>query len=117
MTAQADHAAPDHSEHGGGLNPYIRFAGMIATSTIVMFILTYTNVFDVAHIHFSQERLYMAILMGSAMAMVMLGWMWKMHPDRRINVGIIAGALSSEWWRSCSRRRRPSCTTRTTCGR
>lgn len=31
----------------------------------------------------------MAILMGSAMAIVMLGWMWKMHPDRRANDGII----------------------------
>jgi hypothetical protein len=80
-------------EHGGGMNPYARFAGMIATSTIVMFVLTYTNVFDVAHIHFSQERLYMAVLMGSAMAIVMLAWMWKMHPDRRVNLGIIAGAL------------------------
>jgi hypothetical protein len=76
-----------------GLDPYLRFAGMIATSTVVMFVLTYTNVFDIAHIHFSQERLYMAILMGSAMAVVMLAWMWKMHPDRRRNVAIVAGAV------------------------
>jgi hypothetical protein len=93
MMAKSEHDSPDHGEHGGGLNPYVRFAGMIATSTVVMFVLTYTNVFDVAHIHFSQERLYMAIVMGAAMAIVMLGWMWKMHPDRRVNVGIIAGAL------------------------
>ncbi|CAN5748949.1 DUF305 domain-containing protein [soil metagenome] len=89
----SNHGNPDHSGSKGGLNPYVRFAGMIATSTVVMFALTYTNVFDVAHIHFSQERLYMAILMGAAMAIVMLSWMWKMHPDRRVNVGIIAGAL------------------------
>jgi hypothetical protein len=76
-----------------GLDPYVRFAGMIATSTVVMFVLTYTNVVDIAHIHFSQERLYMAILMGSAMAIVMLAWMWKMHPDRRRNVAIIGGAV------------------------
>ncbi len=93
MMPQADDATQDQSERGGGLSPYVRFAGMIATSTIVMFVLTYTNVYDIAHIHFSQERLYMAILMGAAMAIVMLGWMWKMHPDRRINVSIIAGAL------------------------
>ncbi len=76
-----------------GLDPYLRFAAMIATSTVVMFVLTYTNVYDVAHIHFSQERLYIAILMGSAMAIVMLAWMWKMHPDRRRNVAIIGGAV------------------------
>jgi hypothetical protein len=94
MMPRSDHDNPDHSTHRGGLSPYVRFAGMIATSTVVMFVLTYTNVFDVAHIHFSQERLYMAILMGAAMAIVMLGWMWKMHPDGRVNVGIIAGALA-----------------------
>jgi len=66
---------------------------MIATSTLVMFVLTYTNVFDVAHIHFSQERLYMAVLMGSAMAIVMLGWMWKMYPDRQRNLAIVGGAV------------------------
>ena len=75
-----------------GMNPYVRFGGMVATSTLVMFVLTYTNVFDVAHINFSQERLYMAIVMGSAMAIVMMAWMWKMHPDRRRNIAIIAGA-------------------------
>jgi uncharacterized protein (DUF305 family) len=76
----------------GGLDPYLRFAGMIASSTAVMFALTYTNVFDIAHIHFSQERLYMALLMGSAMAIVMMAWMWKMHPDRQRNLAIIGGA-------------------------
>jgi hypothetical protein len=72
---------------------YLRFGGMIATSTVVMFVLTYTNVFAVTHIHFSQERLYMAILMGAAMAIVMMAWMWKMHADPRINAAIIGGAV------------------------
>lgn len=78
--------------HDGG-TPYLRFAGMIATSTFVMFVLTYTNVFDTAHIRFSQERLYMALLMGAAMAVVMMAWMWKMHPHPRFNVAIMGGAL------------------------
>ena len=78
--------------HGSG-DPYLRFAGMIATSTVVMFVLTYTNVFAIAHIHFSQERLYMALLMGAAMAIVMMGWMWKMYADRRRNGAIIGGAV------------------------
>lgn len=77
----------------GARDPYLRFAGMIATSTVVMFVLTYTNVFDIAHIHFSQERLYMALLMGSAMAIVMMGWMWKMYSDRRRNVAIVGAAV------------------------
>ena len=73
---------------------YLRFMAMIATSTVVMYLLTYTNVFAFAHIRFSEERLYMALLMGSAMAIVMLGFMWRMYPDKRVNVGIIVGALT-----------------------
>lgn len=76
-----------------GLDPYLRFTGMIATSTVVMFVLTYTNVFAIAHIQFSQERLYVALLMGSAMAVVMMAWMWKMHPDRQRNLAIMGGAV------------------------
>jgi hypothetical protein len=75
----------------GGM--YLRFGAMIATSTIVMYLLTYVNVFDVEHIHVSEERIYMALVMGSAMAIVMLGWMWGMYRDVRMNVAIIVGAL------------------------
>lgn len=89
-----DHTSgPRAAKQKSGADPYLRFAGMIATSTLVMFVLTYTNVFDIAHIHFSQERLYMALLMGAAMTIVMLGWMWKMYADRRRNIAIIAGAI------------------------
>lgn len=87
---------PNHEQGAGArgdLDPYLRFAGMIATSTIVMFVLTYTNVYDIAHIHISQERLYMALLMGSAMAIVMMAWMWRMYQDRRRNLAIIGGAV------------------------
>lgn len=81
----------DHQQMTTGM--YLRFGAMIATSTIVMYLLTYVNVFDVAHIHVSEERMYIALVMGSAMAIVMLGWMWGMYRDVRINVAIIVGAL------------------------
>jgi hypothetical protein len=45
---------------------YVRFGLMIATSTVVMFALTYTNAFSADHVRFSEERLYMALLMGAA---------------------------------------------------
>lgn len=72
---------------------YLRFAGMIATSIVVMYFVTYLNVFSVSHIHFSEERLYMALTMGGAMGVVMMGWMWGMYANRRWNVGVIAGSL------------------------
>ncbi len=73
---------------------YWRFGAMIATSTIVMFLLTYTNSSEVfGHAHFSRERLYMALLMGGVMAVIMLGFMWGMHKDTRTNVAIVVGSL------------------------
>jgi hypothetical protein len=89
-----EQASPAGADDGNtARSSYLRFGAMIATSTIAMFLLTYSNVVDIAHIHFSQERLYMAVLMGSAMAIVMLAWMWRMYPHRRVNLAIVGGAL------------------------
>jgi hypothetical protein len=80
----------------GGIDwgSYARFGAMIATSTAVMYALTYTNVFAFEHIRWSEERLYMSLIMGSAMAIVMMGFMWRMHKSRAVNVGIMVGALA-----------------------
>lgn len=72
---------------------YIRFFRMITTSTVVMFVLTYTNSYAFDHVYWSEERFYMALLMGAAMAIVMLAFMWSMHRNLRMNVGIVIGAL------------------------
>ena len=47
---------------------YGRFFAMIATSTIVMYGLMYLNTYSIDHIEFSQTRMWMAIYMGSVMA-------------------------------------------------
>ena len=56
---------------------YGRFAAMIATSTVVMFGLMYVNVYALGHIEFSQTRFWMAFVMGSTMALIMVGFMWS----------------------------------------
>lgn len=71
--------------------PYGRFAAMIATSTAVMYGLMYLNTLEWDHVRFSETRIYMALLMGAAMAIIMLAFMLKMHTDRRINTAIFAG--------------------------
>jgi hypothetical protein len=73
---------------------YLTFAAMITTSTVTMFLLTYTNAFTWSHMTFSEERVYMAILMGSAMALIMLGFMWGMYRNRRANIAIVLGAIA-----------------------
>ncbi|WP_461023316.1 DUF305 domain-containing protein [Thalassiella azotivora] len=73
---------------------YLRFGAMIATSTLVMFALTYTNAFRLSDVRFSEERVYMALLMGACMAIIMLGFMWgMMYKNVAVNVGIVVGAL------------------------
>lgn len=90
---------PSHAqEQGASEHPqvpmYGRFAAMIATSTTVMYLLTYTNTFTLDHVRWSEERLSMVLLMGCAMTIIMLGFMWgTMYRDRRANVGIVAGAI------------------------
>lgn len=71
---------------------YIRFAAMIITSTIVMYGLMYLNTYAAGHIWFSQTRMWMALYMGGAMAVVMLAFMLGMYQNRRLNIAIFAGA-------------------------
>ena len=73
---------------------YLIFGAMIATSTTAMFLLTYTNAYAWDHVRFSEERLYMALLMGSCMAIIMLAFMWMMmYKNVALNIGIIVAAL------------------------
>ncbi len=71
---------------------YLRFAAMIATSTVVMFILMYLNTFAWEHVFWSETRVYMAILMGATMAIIMLGYMMSMYKNTKINIGIFVGS-------------------------
>jgi len=71
---------------------YTRFGLMILTSTLVMFVLMYLNTYAREHIFFSETRAYMALLMGAAMAFVMLGYMAGMYPSHGTNGAIFAGS-------------------------
>ena len=76
------------------MKTYVRFAAMIATSTLVMFGLMYLNTYQLDHVFFSETRTYMALVMGAAMAIIMLAFMLKMHANRRVNIGIFAGSAA-----------------------
>ncbi len=71
---------------------YSRFAAMIAASTLVMFVLMYLNTYAWDHVYFSETRAYMALVMGAAMAVVMLAFMLAMYTDRKTNLAIFAGS-------------------------
>ncbi|MCV2868856.1 DUF305 domain-containing protein [Defluviimonas sp. WL0002] len=71
---------------------YSRFALMILTSTVVMFVLMYLNTYAFEHVFFSETRVYMAVLMGATMAIIMLGYMLGMYANKALNIAIFAGA-------------------------
>lgn len=64
------------------MSKYVKFFVMIATSTLVMFVLMYLNTYAIDHVYFSETRTYMALYMGAAMSIVMLLFMWTMYPGK-----------------------------------
>lgn len=76
------------------MGKYGRFGLMIGCSTLVMYGLMYLNTYALAHVHFSQTRAWMALIMGAAMAIVMLLFMLGMYPCKRTNAAILAGAAA-----------------------
>lgn len=76
------------------MRPYLRFAAMVTVSTTVMYGLMYLNTYDSAHVRFSQTRLWMALVMGAAMTVIMLGFMWRMYERTRLNLAILAGCAA-----------------------
>ncbi|MDT0163564.1 DUF305 domain-containing protein [Bacillus sp. AG4(2022)] len=74
------------------MKPYWKFAGMVVTSTIIMFIFKYWSTYKVEHIFFSETRAYMALLMGATMAVIMLIFMTHMLKNKKLNIGILTGS-------------------------
>lgn len=73
---------------------YLRFLAMIATSMIVMYAVTYLNTFELDHVRWSEQRVFMVLLMGASMAVVMLAWMLGMYRNWKANAAIVAGAIA-----------------------
>ncbi len=72
---------------------YKMFTVMMVISFIIMYSVMFLNVDEANHIYISTTRTYMALLMVSPMAVVMMLMMGKMYPSKKINTGIILGAI------------------------
>ena len=75
------------------MSKYAHFGAMIATSTVVMFVLMYLNTYALDHIYWSETRAYMALVMGATMSVVMLAFMLQMYPNKAVNIGIVVGSV------------------------
>ena len=81
-----------NQQHGSMKMSWIRFAGMLATSTVIMFLLMYQLIYSIEHATFSVNRLVASLLMGCVMAVVMLGFMWSMYEGKRTKVTVVVVA-------------------------
>ncbi|MBC7502895.1 MAG: DUF305 domain-containing protein [Herminiimonas sp.] len=79
-------------QQGDHMNKYARFAAMIGVSTAAMLGLMYLNTYQLDHVFFSQTRAWMALVMGTVMAVVMLLFMLDMYTRKSLNLVILAGS-------------------------
>ncbi len=68
---------------------YKKFLLTMAISFIVMYVIMFLNIFQIDHYHTSLTRVYMTLLMISAMAVVMMLRMGNMYQNKKLNMGII----------------------------
>lgn len=71
---------------------YLRFAGMMSVSFVYMYAAMFLNVDTTDHIMLSYTRTYMTFLMVAPMAIIMLGFMWSMYKNKKVNYAIVGVA-------------------------
>ncbi len=71
-----------------------RFAWMIGTSTVIMFVLMYQLIYALDQATFSVNRLVSSLVMGCVMAVVMLSFMWPMYRGNGTKVAVLVGATA-----------------------
>jgi uncharacterized protein (DUF305 family) len=67
----------------------------MTVSFVVMYLVMFLNVAEFSHIYNSLTRFYMTTLMIAIMAIIMLLMMWKMYPNRKVNLFILLFAVTT----------------------
>lgn len=91
-TTPNDHAG-DHQDQSPDMKMYLRFAAMIFTSMVIMYWVMFVSSWEWSHIQFSRSRVFMALTMGGAMALVMLAWMLNMYKNTKANIVVVAVSI------------------------
>ena len=73
---------------------YKKFGLMLAASFIIMYAVMFLNVAEINHIFLSLTRAYMAVLMVSSMAVMMLLMMPAMYKNKKLNMIIITSGIA-----------------------
>lgn len=70
---------------------YVKFGIILLVSLAVMWTLSMSMVRTVDHFYYNLSNFWMALLMVSAMAVVMVIGMWGMFENRKANIAMLAG--------------------------
>lgn len=76
------------------MNNYKKFALMILSSSIFMFLVMYLNIFQLSHFSIGLTRIYMTLLMVAPMVLIMLFFMKDMYNNSKLNIAIISGSIA-----------------------
>ncbi|OCX54018.1 DUF305 domain-containing protein [Mucilaginibacter sp. PPCGB 2223] len=68
---------------------YIRLIFILGISFLLMYLIMFLNVDQADHIYINMTRLYMTLIMISAMAILMVVMMPMMYQNKKVNTGII----------------------------
>lgn len=85
----------EHRHEGKSMKEghYGRLMAMIALSFVAMYILMYAMVNRFDNVFNNINQAYMAGLMAAPMLLIELALMWRMHPNRRLNLLFGASAV------------------------
>ncbi|MBB6609719.1 DUF305 domain-containing protein [Pontibacter sp. Tf4] len=72
---------------------YKKFLLMLGVSFVIMYGVMYLNADKFDHVYLNLNRLYMALLMVSPMALVMLGFMSGMYKNKQLNIIIVVVSI------------------------
>ncbi|MGN7251458.1 MULTISPECIES: DUF305 domain-containing protein [unclassified Arthrobacter] len=81
----------DHSGHGSSSGMYVKFGIMLLVSLGLMWMLSMSMIRSIDHFYFNLSNFWMALVMVSAMAIVMVVGMWSMFKNKKANIAMLVG--------------------------
>ena len=88
------HSHEDKAGHHGPSNRmYWIFAAVLLVNLGLMWVLTMSMIRTWEHFYFNPSNLYMAVIMVTAMAVLMVVGMWSMFKNTKINIALLLGFI------------------------
>lgn len=73
---------------------YLKLAISLALSFVVMYFLTFAMINVLGDLFLNISNLYMALMMLFPMGIIMIVIMWKMFPNKALNIGLVTGFVA-----------------------